>query len=199
MKINRMISALTALLIALPLFTFGIALAEEAPDNLFGGLFLDETDAIVASIAYENQILVLTRKAFYLYQPGNAAAMYVCKANDISQEYPDERPAVDGFFMDMDKVMGLNSRTGQIYIITVEQDAVELLPVMQLDWDQIRVGDPPDDYLPLAEFVIAHEGKLYLKFSSEGQPKDLFSFDLETGELTAHTVTCLQGFTWNCQ
>lgn len=57
------------------------------------------------------------------------------------------------------------------------------------------MGEPPEDYLPFAEFVMAYEGRLYIKLFSEGQPNDLFSFNLETGGLTAHAVTCLHGLT----
>lgn len=192
---HRILCLFMAALLTISLLPFRGALAGDYPGNLFGGQFLDGTDAILASIAYEDQILVLTRKAFYHYQAGNAGAIYICQANSVSQEYPDDRPAVDALFMHQDKIMGLNTRTGWVYTVAIRQDAVDLQPVMKLKWDQIRVGEPPEDYLPFAEFVMAYEGRLYIKLSSEGQPNDLFSFSLETGDLTAHAVTCLHSLT----
>lgn len=194
-SLHRILCLFLAALLMTGLLPVRGALAWDNPGNLFGGQFLDGSDAILASIAYENEILVLTRKAFYRYQAGNPGAAYVSQASSVSQEYPDGRPAVDALFMHQDKIMGLNTRTGCVYTVVVRQDAVDLQPAMKLAWDQIRVGEPPEDYLPSAEFVMAYEGRLYIKLSSEGQPHDLFSFSLETGSLTAHSVTCLHGLT----
>lgn len=107
---HRVLCLFMAVLLTISLLPFRGALAGENPGNLFGGQFLDGTDAILASIAYENQILVLTRRAFYRYQAGDAGAAYICQASSVSQEYPDDRPAVDVLFMHQDKIMGLHQK-----------------------------------------------------------------------------------------
>lgn len=192
---NRFACLFLTLVLACGPLPTGLALGEELPGNLFGSLLMDTSDAVFSAIPWENQLLVLTRKAFYTCRRGESRARYLCPANDVNQSYPDGRPAVNALFANEGRLMGLNSITGQLYRVIPNEAGVELIFERQLPWEQTRAGEPPYDYPSEAEFVLVHHGRLYMKFLSYGQPADLYSFDLATGEWRAHNVTCLHAMT----
>lgn len=161
--------------------------------NLFGGLLVDHSDAILSSVIHEDKILVLTRKAFYVYQCGNDTAQYLSKANNVQQKYPDDRVAVDVLFAENEKIMGLNSMTGHVYQLDLGSDSIAFTPVIELEWDSFQMGEPPYEYVPVPEYAFVSMGQLYVKFPNDSKQTDLYQFDLATGKVTACNVAFLQG------
>ena len=172
------------------------ALEIPKPNNLFGGLLMDGSDTILSSVAYEGGILALTRKAFYLLREGDSEARYVCMASDVQQEYPDDRPRVDLLFTDEGKLMGLNSMTGRLYQLKVNDSSIDLIADRQLQWSQFLQGEPPYEYVPAPRYIRSDYGQLYVKFQNFDDDEiesDLFRFNLATGEMFTSKVAYLEG------
>lgn len=191
-EMRKLISMIIA---SIMLFSLSPATAsiENHVENLLGGLLWDESDSILSSVTYGDQTLILTRKAFYHYRCGESQARYVTRANDVQQDYPDERISVDVLFSESEKCMGLNSRTGQVYQLTLNLNSIDFTPTIQLEWDSFKIGEPPYEYVPTPEYVFIYMKDLYIKFPNYSKQTDLYRFSLDNGKATAYSATFLQG------
>ncbi|MEG0048423.1 MAG: hypothetical protein RR865_04620 [Clostridia bacterium] len=163
--------------------------------SLFDTQLFDGSEEILSAVEYDDGLLVLTSKAFYVYNKQTQELLYIQDAHNVHNAYADDRYAVDILYFAQDGIRGLNSQTGQTFAVKVANERILLQPSVQLEWDAFQEGEAPWIYCEVPEYVFASNGLLYIKHKNDDAKNDLFQFDLSTGKKTKFTTTFLQGMT----
>lgn len=182
------------LLMALCLLPWA-GLAQEAPNNLFGSRLIDAGEHLTSAAVVKDTIWLLSSQALYRYAPGDREAVQVAGFPGVYDNSAKAPPQMDLIFTHEDSLMGLDSRKGRIYRVEPKEGQPNLALHLQLDWKPFSNRGEDGAYASPPEFVTPFEGRLYCKAEnlSDELKQDLYSFDLKTGAMKAHSPKHLGG------
>ncbi|MEG2187689.1 MAG: hypothetical protein RR085_10255, partial [Clostridia bacterium] len=120
--------------------------------SLFDTQLFDGSEEILSAVEYDDGLLVLTSKAFYVYNKQTQELLYIQDAHNVHNAYADDRYAVDILYLAQDGIMGLNSQTGQTFAVKVANERILLQPSVQLEWDAFQEGEAPWIYCEVPEY-----------------------------------------------
>ncbi len=192
-----------ALVLALSILPFAqVMTAEESklPKNLFGSELMDNSETIMSSVLFGDTYYVLTYQSLYGYKAGDAKAQ---KLSNSQVEQPENNteaiqvlPLLTNIFTDGERLLGFDNQEQKVYEVAVKDGKLDLTNPVKMDMDEFVEGEEPYSYFTMPSWMQVFDGKLYTKFNNyENKEVDLYSFDLKTGEKTAHKATHLQALT----
>lgn len=169
--------------------------------NLFGSSLMEQEDYIDTFAAVGDTIYIKTRKAFYTYKQGDSAPVLhlnydpypIAPAID-SLESRD--PVIQQLVSDGQQLYALDLYKQSLYKLAVEKDQLAFSDPIKLDLADFLWERGVSVYTRLPQFSFIHEGRLYLRHANhEGNAKDLYCYDLKTGEKSTFNTPHLQQMT----
>lgn len=183
-----------SLLLALCLAPLPGALGAQAPvKELFGDRLIDGEDSLRSVAVLDGTVYLLTSRAFYRFDAGDREARRVADAPQNPQVEPT---AVDSLFVHAGQLKAFNNQSGDIFTVAYEQDAVKLTPALKLDLSDFESeGGGPLKWIQRFNRLVVLGDRLFARLPNWGGDleKDLYSFDLNTGERKVYSPKHLQG------
>ena len=187
-------AGLLALILALGLLP--VARMQEASPrvtNLFGSALKDYTDFILSQAQVGDTLYIRTKNNLYAFGPGDAKARLVTEMPFSTfltgkEQEKDYQPQVTTILSDGQRLMGFEPLQGVLYQMEVKGEAVSYTKLVSLDLSDFIQGEGVYQRLKIIEWLLPFDGRLYIKFANYGDPVDLYSFDLTSGERREHKV-----------
>lgn len=200
---KRSRSCLAALLVAALLLPAcgAFAGAEARPvTNLFGSALTESSDIIQSIARVGEELFIRTNEALYTFSPGDDR---VVRRMDMRPIYGPGRfltgkeaeaePSASILLSDGDRLLGLDVSKQALFALTLAGDTLTYADPVALDLSAFAQGEEAFRYMEMPAWALVADGRLFLKKQNyAGEPADLYSFDLKTGESRTHQVNHLQ-------
>ncbi|NLD51273.1 MAG: hypothetical protein GX650_00125 [Clostridiales bacterium] len=175
---------LLCLLLVASLLPPDAAAGSPLPDSLFGTALMDMKQRVYSIAVLKDAAYIRTDQAFYRWQEGESHARKLADAAPATNDPKAEQPAADILLAWEGRLIGLNSGRGTVYALRFEGDNVTYDEVLQLDWSPFLQGDEPDLYYATPDWAVILRNRLFCRFQGTDSGKELYSFDLTTGQGT---------------
>ena len=200
---KRWAGCLAILLLAAALMPAGAAPAgTDTPPvtNLFGGSLTEAMDTIHSIARVGDDLYIRTDEALFTFSPGDARAV---RRADMARVYgagifvsgkeAEVAPSAALLLGDGDRLLGLDIKKQALYTLALRDGKLAYANPVPMDLSAFVKGEEPAVHMEMPAWALVSEGRLYLRAQNyEGQPADLYSFDLRTGESRLHQVNHLQ-------
>ena len=193
--------AIMALIMAVCLLPMtGLASEGKPAGNLFGSTLMDNMQNIDSVALAGDTLYIRTTKGLYAYKPGDERALLLMDMPDvygydrfITGKEGEQPLLLTTIIGDGEALYGLDPRQQKLYPLAVSGGKVWLDEAVKLDMSAFISGEEPNLYMQDPVWMLIADGRLYMKKDNwEGEPADLYSFDMATGEMRLHQVSHLQ-------
>lgn len=193
--------AIMALIMAVCLLPMtGLASEGKPAGNLFGSTLMDNMQNIDSVALAGDTLYIRTTKGLYAYKPGDERASLLMDMPDvygydrfITGKEGEQPLLLTTIIGDGEALYGLDPRQQKLYPLAVSGGEVRPGEAVKLDMSAFISGEEPNLYMQDPLWMLIADGRLYMKKDNwEGEPADLYSFDMATGEMRLHQVSHLQ-------
>lgn len=168
--------------------------------NLFGSQLEDKDQQVLSMARLGDTLYVHISDALFGYIPGDGEAKRLADMVPESQmrfftgkeQDQDYQPRFTAVLSDGSRLLGLDPFAGALYTLTIENAAVIPSKPVTLDLAPFIGGEGVYRYVSLGLRALI-DGRLYIKAPNYGElDQDLYSFDINTGQVKTHQVSHLQ-------
>lgn len=184
----------------IPLFVLPAQAEDKLPGNLFGSALVEEHTFIESIAVVRDTIYIKTYRALYQFQKGDQKAQKVRELDNmyaaVFNQEEGKQPVLTHLLAYRDTLYALDFVNQQLHQLDVMGEELLFSNTVSLDLSDFMFGEGihTGHYPPYYYFI--NDGRLFLRHPNyEGNPQDLFGFDIATGEKTAYKTRNLQTMT----
>lgn len=189
------LARLAALLLALAVAPLPLTAhaGEAAPVQLMGPQLIDRRDRVMSFAYHDGLVHVLTRQAYYRWQPGDEIARQLPDVPAGQRPgAPDAPDGIDALFVYQGGLLALDALKGVVYDAGVTDTGLALTERLRLNWENFLEGEAPWQYVMTPEFATVIGDNLYVrKVNYQNLDTDLYVYSLLDGSMSPFPVTHL--------
>lgn len=197
-RLRRLVVLLLALCL-LPSIALSAPAGEKPVTNLFGSVLADDLSSINSLALAGDTLYIRTGNALYTYGTGDSQAVKRMELPDAygldtysKNDAEQTEPHITLLLSDGQQLLGLDLNQQTLYTLKLEGDKLLTSDGVKLDLSGFVSGEEPNVRTQEPAWARIIDGRLYMKKSNyEGEPADLYSIDLKSGDSKLHQVNNL--------